>query len=203
MEAAIPDYVTHYYMASRAPFLNLSDLSEGALDPVMKHLAFERQSGQSSRVFGRRYMELRRLTEQKLRRLFVEAGGMPLRESPHYFVLGSSSWYQRLAKDTKQVTLDLVDLPEHATSITIPDSLTAMGLGEGFGLHVDAKPHHGKVYRLSELREVVERYGMPVDEQVGNYAVYQHGPFEKYIEVQLWADGPVARFLGANRPFTP
>jgi hypothetical protein len=197
MEAAIPDHVTHYYMASRPPFLNLSDLSEKALDPVMEHLAFERQSGQSSRVFGRRYMELRRLTEQKLRRLFVEAGGTPLRESPHYFVLGSSCWYQGLAKDTKQVTLDLVELPEDATSITIPDSVTAMGLGETFGLHVDAKPHHGKVYRLSELKEVVERYGMPVDEKVSNYDGYHHGPFEKYIEVQLWADGPVARFLEA------
>jgi hypothetical protein len=197
MEAVIPGYVTHYYLASRTPFLNLSDLSEKSLEPVIEHLAAERQSGQSSRVFGRRYMELRRLTEQKLRRLFVEAGGIPLRESPHYFVLGSSSWYQRLAKDTEHVTLDLVDLPEDATSITIPDSFTAMGLGEGFGLHVDPKPHHGTVYRLSELTEVVERYGMPVDEQVSNYAGYQYGPFEKYIEVQLWADGPVSRFLGA------
>jgi hypothetical protein len=82
-------------------------------------------------------------------------------------------------------------------SITIPDSFTAVGLGEGFGLRVDAKPHHGKVFCLSQLTEAVERYGMPVDEQVRNYAGYQHGPFEKYIEVQLWADGPVARFLGA------
>jgi hypothetical protein len=47
MEAVIPDYVTHYFMASRPPFLNLSDLSEEALDTVMEHLAGERQSGQS------------------------------------------------------------------------------------------------------------------------------------------------------------
>jgi hypothetical protein len=192
MPADIPDFVTHYYRAVRAPFLNLSKLSEESIDEVVEDLSAEHANGQSSRVFGRRYMELRRLTEEKLRRLFIEAGGAPRRVSPHYFVLGSSHWYEGLAKDMVQVTLSLADLPEDATSFTIPDSFTAMGLGQSFGLRVDPKPYHDRAYRLSDLSEILGRFGMPVDKP-GNYAGYQHGPFEKYVEVQLWADEPVAR----------
>lgn len=191
MDAAVPDFVTHYYRAGRAPFLNLSELDGASLDDVVEQLSAEHERGESSRVFGRRYMELRRLTEQRLRELFIRAGGAPGRRAPHYFVLGSSRWYEGLAADMKRVTLALADLPEEATSFTIPDSFTAMGLGERFGLRIEGQPYHGNVYRLSQLNEMVERFGMPVDEQ-RDYSGYQHGPFEKYVEIQLWDDGPIA-----------
>jgi hypothetical protein len=186
----IPDYVTHYYRSIRPPFLNLSDLPEESIDDIIGQLANEHAGGASSRLFGRRYMELRRLTEERLRRLFVEGGGRPTRDAPHYFVLGSSRWYEGLANDMASLTLDLSDLPKSATSFTVPDSFTAMGLGQRFGLYVDPRPYHGKVFQLSELREIIERYGMPVDD-IGDYAGYQSAPFEKYIEIQLWEDQPV------------
>jgi hypothetical protein len=77
VRADIPDLVTHYYIAGRAPFLNLSDLAEERLDAVILDLERERARGASARVFGRRYMELRRRTEEKLRSLFIEVGGTP------------------------------------------------------------------------------------------------------------------------------
>src|SRR6478735_2807956 len=108
---AIPSFATHYYLAGRAPFLNLSDLSDDAVDAVMSELETLRDDG-LRRVFGRRYMELRRLTEARLRELFVEAGGAPERRAPHYFVLGSSDWYRALFPDTREVRVELAQLPE-------------------------------------------------------------------------------------------
>jgi hypothetical protein len=65
-----------------------------------------------------------------------------------------------------------------------------MGLGADFGLHHDPRPYHQTVFRLDQLAEVVERYGLPADEGAG-YARYQFEPFERYIEVQVWSDAPV------------
>ena len=98
--ADVPRFVTHYHLADRAPFLNLSELSDPELTAVLAELDARRQRG-SHRVFGPRYMELRRLTEARLRRLFADAGGAPERTSPHYFVLGASAWYLGLAPDTQ------------------------------------------------------------------------------------------------------
>jgi hypothetical protein len=110
--------VTHYYLADKRPFLNLSDLSDAELESVMSDLEWRRAHAGLRRVFGRRYMELRRHTETKLRRLFVDAGGRPERTAPHYFVLGSSAWYRGLAPHTREVAIPLSELPADVTSLT-------------------------------------------------------------------------------------
>jgi hypothetical protein len=191
MNADVPDYVTHYAVAGRAPFLNLSDLPEEALDSVLGDLARERAGGASPSVFGGRYMELRRLTEEKLRQLFIARGGSPERIAPHYFVLGASRWYRGLARDMDEVIFKVAELPHDQTTFTYPDSFTSMGLGAAFGLHHEPRPGHGRVFRLNELAAAVERYGMPADEP-GTYDGYQFRSFEKYIEVQLWSDAPIS-----------
>jgi hypothetical protein len=192
---AVPDFVTHYHLATRAPFLNLSDLSPGDLAAVLDALEAERVAGASWRRFGRRYMELRRRTEGLLRQRFVAAGGEPVRDSPHYFVLGHSPWFAGLAADMVARTVPLSALPSAVTSFTYPDSMTSMGLGAEFGLPTEHRPHHGVVFRLEELAGVVERHGLPLDEP-GAYADYVSAPFEKYIEVQVWADEPVSTERG-------
>ena len=187
MSRALPDYVTHYYVAGRPPFLNVSGLTDPEWEVIRQDLEAERNAGRSSRVFGRRYLELRRATEVKLRDQFVAVGGKPERHTPHYFVLGSSAWFQGLAHEMHEVVVPLASLPEDVTSMTIPDSMTCMGLGGDFGLPVENRPHHGRVFRLSEISEAVEEFGLP-EEEPGNYAGYQHRSFEIYAEIQVWSD---------------
>jgi hypothetical protein len=186
--------VTHYHVNGRAPFLNLSDVAENELNEVVRDLERERAQGASARVFGRRYMELRRRTEDKLRTLFIEVGGRPERDAPHYFVLGSSAWYRGLSYGMREVVLPLDRLPSDVSSFTYPDSFTSMALGPHYGLPQEPRPYHERVYRLEELPEVIDVYGLPADE-VGEYDEYQHRVFEKYIEVQVWSDEPLRAFL--------
>jgi hypothetical protein len=183
----LPDYVTHYYVPGRRPFLNLSELTDQDWDVTREVLEVERETGSSFRVFGSRYLELRRATEARLRELFVAAGGEPERKAPHYFVLGSSEWFRGLAQDMQQVVIPLAALPDSATSMTIPDSVTAMGLGADYGISVDTKPHHGRVFRRSQFAAAIETFGIPED-RAGNYLGYQHRSFELYAEVQVWSD---------------
>jgi hypothetical protein len=195
MGEEIPTFVTHYHFADKPPFLNLSDLDEAELAPVMQDLERRRASSGLKRVFGARYMQLRRLTEGRLYELFLQAGGMPERKAPHYLVLGSSEWYRGLAADTCEVVLPLADLPTEVTSFTYPDSFTAMAFGPQFGLPLQPRPYHERVFRLAQLKDVIAKYGLPADGTEDRYEGYAHRAFEKYIEVQVWSDKPIRSFL--------
>ncbi len=193
--ADFPDFVTHYYLPGRAPFMNLSELDETALWDVIQELQELRRAGRNQRMFGRTYMAWRKATEAKLHRLFVDVGGRPERSCPHYFVLGTCRWYEQLAPGTQSIALPLSSLPAHATSFTYPDSFAAMGLGPDFGQPYHPQPYHGRVYLLDELAHVVQDHGLPDDAPDSEYEGYHLRPLEKYIEVQLWSDEPVRQFF--------
>lgn len=191
----VPAFVTHYHLSDKSPFMNLCDLSDTELQGVLRDLESRRARGSLKRVFGSRYMELRRLTEARMRDLFTAAGGSPERTSPHYFVLGACEWYKALSPDMCEVVVPLSGLPSNLTSVTYPDSFTAMGLGAPFGLVRATRPYHDRVFRVEELPDLIATYGVPVDRVDDAYAGYHRRPFEKYIEVQVWSDEPIRSFL--------
>ena len=193
--SALPEVVTHYYLAGRQPFLSLSELEDAELDAVLADLSTLRGAGRQHRPFGPRYIHLRRLTEARLRELFVAAGGQPERTAPHYFVLGESPWYRGLAENMAQTQLPLSTLPPDQTSITYPDSFTAMGFGPRFGIDYEPRPYHGRVFLLGELSGLVEQFGIPDPCWDGDYQAWATWPAEAYIEVQLWSDEPIAGYL--------
>lgn len=139
----LPGFVTHYYLAGRRPFLSLSELGETELAAVLADLGALRRAGKQHRPFGPRYMDLRRRTEGRLRELFIAAGGQPQRPAPHYFVLGDSPWYKGLGENMQRVQLPLSALPASQTSITYPDSFTAMALGASSGSAIKPSPTTG------------------------------------------------------------
>lgn len=196
----IPRFVTHYYPAEDPPFRNLSEVPKPERDKVISMLAGRRQQQpRFRRVFGAKYISLRLATEEKLRSLFLAAGGRPERKAPHYFVLGSSNWFEGLYPSTKSVVIPLDELDSLTTSITFPDSFTAMRLGETYGLPLEPfKPYHEKIYLLSQLSELIGEFGIPEDASNPDYSNYAQKPFEKYIEVQVWSNIPVQKFLSTE-----
>lgn len=193
--SSIPDFVTHYHLPGTRPFLNLSDLSVEELPGVLLALDKRREAGEHKRVFGSRYMDLRRRAEARLLELFEQAGGQPERAAPHYFVLGESAWYRGLAAGMQAAVMPLAELPSMITSFTYPDSFTATGLVADFGLPYESRPYHHRAFRMEELAEVVGLYGLPPEDPAPVYEGYEHRTFEKYIEVQVWSDRPIERFL--------
>lgn len=195
----LPEFATHYHLAERPPFLNLSDVGDSRIDDVIRELQQLRRVGRNHRRFGRTYLLWRRATEEKLYRLFIERGGKPERRAPHYFVLGSCRWFERLAKETRSVCIPLSELPDEVTSFTYPDSFGAMALGPEFGQGYDPRPYHEKVFRMSELPTVVQEFGLPDDSPADDYSDYHLKDGEKYIEIQLWSDDPIQRYLSPHK----
>lgn len=181
-------FVTHYHRADRRPFLNLGEVDDADVEAVLTGLV-----AGSRRRFGPRYLALRRATEARARELFVQAGGRPVRPHPHYFVLGESPWFAGLYDEPREVRVPLDRLPVEATSFTWVDSVTALGLGRDLGVPQPAEPERRRLHRIDELDlDVVD--ALPGHGPDG-YEGYQRRLLEGYVEVQLWSDEPVARYL--------
>jgi len=192
-----PDFVTHYYRADRMPFQNLSDLDDPELSKVLRDLSEPTSRSLSHRRFGPRYMNLRRATEEAARQLFTAAGGQPIRRGPYYFVLGESGWFAGLYLDVRTFQIALDALPMQATSFTLTDSITALGLGQPLGVPAAPWAHERQLYRLDQLDQIIGRYGMPENCATVSYADHQRQLLHHFVEVQLWSDEPLATELEA------
>jgi len=181
-------YATHYYRGDRRPFQSLSEVGEGDLAIVLAGLA-----GGSRRRFGPHYLPLRRATEAHARDLFIAAGGQPERPHPHYFVLGQSSWFRGLYDDPREVRIRLSQLGSDITSFTWTDSITALGLGQRLGVPQPAEEWKRRLYRLDQLDLAVA--DALVVEATDGYEGHQTQLLDFYVEIQLWADHPVAHYL--------
>ncbi|MGQ7262592.1 hypothetical protein [Vreelandella sp. V005] len=174
-----PKFATHYYLTEIGPFRRLSELPAGSEDPVFLDLLtrHQRESGYRRR-YGSNYIEVRREVEARLRELFVARGGKPPRRHPFYLVLGESPWFRDLNANQSGLKILLSELDLETTSLTYPDSFIALSR--------DDKPYFNHVFLLSEINELVTRFGIPENDYVVPYERYWETDFELYIEVQLW-----------------
>lgn len=181
----VPDFATHYYRASRAPFLNLSDLPDQQAMAVMAGLIRERREGVQQRPFGRTYIEMRRIAEDRLRRQFTALGGLPERRAPHYFVLGESPWFRGLATDMEEIRVGISDLPGAQTTVTWGDSFAAMEATRDFGLTFTPKPYYGRLYRLEDIADLAARYGIPKPDPEGYEGLAAADTPDTFVEIQV------------------
>lgn len=81
----IPNHITHYYLPDKKPFLNLSDLSDEEMKPIIANMEQRRLNGKIKRVFPEWYFSQRKEAEKNLLKAYIEKGGKPERNAPHYF----------------------------------------------------------------------------------------------------------------------
>lgn len=182
----ISETLSHYYR--EAPFQTLSELSPADAAPLLFSLAGKRRL--PYRLRHPEYLRRRRAIEQRMRRAFVEKGGQPRRQHPHYMILGRSTHWEILEPNV--VTVPLAALKNDAVSFTYTDSFYTYSATTLRGIPIPAQPHRGKVYCLDELDELVAAFGLPPgyddpDER-----------FDLYIEAQIWDDAPLDRILAAG-----
>jgi hypothetical protein len=168
------DRLYHYYEYRIGPFVNLSDL------PIEKAQKIQSEIKEKGAVFASKrdddYLKVRRELEDKVRSLFIEKGGKPERERPHYMTLGPCPWLISWYVEGRELSIPLSSFNKHIISFTYGDTFPAMRFKDG-------KPYRGIVYTLEEIDKAVEQYGLP---QSWN-ADGRHGP-DRYIEAQIWTD---------------
>lgn len=97
--------------------------------------------------------------------------------------MGESPWFRDLNADQRELRISLSELDPEVTSLTFPDSFVALTRND--------KPYYNQVFLLSEIDELVARFGVPGNDQLVPYERYWETEFELYIEVQLWDAPPV------------
>ncbi|HUV90779.1 MAG TPA: hypothetical protein VMY80_14070 [Anaerolineae bacterium] len=132
------------------------------------------------------YLQVRRELEARVRRLFVERGGKPQLEQPHYMILGSCPWVEGWYVDGREVRMPLAAFDPAIVSLTYGDTFPAMRLRDG-------KPYRGRVYRLDELAGLIRAYGLPQEWNPDG----RQGP-DRYIEAQVWDDEQIRAFLARD-----
>jgi hypothetical protein len=170
----VPDFLSHYYEASRGPFRNLSDLSLGEAEAILRRIRKEKDT-----FAGRRsadYLAVRRDLENQVRQKFIAKGGAPQRSRPHYMILGSCPWLKSWYLDGLELKIPLSKFDPSMLSFTYGDTFPAMRREDG-------KPYRKQVYTLAELPALIAAYGLPQEWNSEG----KLGP-DRYIEAQLWYD---------------
>ncbi|PYI55916.1 hypothetical protein [Paenibacillus flagellatus] len=168
----------HYFDASTGPFLNLSDLSGDDAERELERLRREGRTFAAGRPAD--YMDVRRSLEAKAREQFVRKGGRPVRRAPHYMTWGPCDWLASWYPEGKSLSVPVSSFSAVSVSFTYGDLFPAMRVRDG-------KPYRGQVFTLDEMRRLIGEYGFPQRWNPDG----AHGP-ERYIEVQVWDDGPLA-----------
>jgi hypothetical protein len=180
----IPNFLTHYYLPDRQPFLSLSDLKNQELKKVLEDLRLKTKKGESKRIFADWYVEDRKKTETFLRNGFIKKGGNIQRKNPIYFVLGRSEAYKAMIPEMLELELLLERIPKDSISFTYPDSMASLELESDLAYN---KPYHGQVFTFNELFDLIGQYGYPKDE----IARCSKFGFPNYIEAQVWCNIPL------------
>jgi len=172
----MPNFLTHYYEASRGPFRNLSDLSLEEAEAILNLIRKEKDTFAGRRTSS--YLAIRRDLENQIRQKFIAKGGVPQRSRPHYMIVGSCPWMMSWYLDARELRIPLAQFDPAILSFTYGDTFPALR-------YEDGKPYRKQVYTLAELPALISAYGLPQEWNPEG----KKGP-DRYIEAQIWDDAP-------------
>lgn len=174
----------HYYDKNGRPFSSLSNLPIEQANAIIR----ERKTTNPNSFCAKRsdnYMEKRLYFENILRTEFLKKGGKIERNSPHYMVIEKCDWLASWYDNSAYVKIPIEEFDLDTLSFTYGDSHPT------FSPQItDGKEYRKKLYLYDEIVEIIKKYGLPQDwNESGKF-----GP-ERYIEVHVWSDKTISRYM--------
>ena len=97
--------------------------------------------------------------------------------------VGECPWLLDWFNNGKELCIPIKEFDPYSISFTYGDLFPTMR-------YQDGKKYRGQIYTLNEINEVIKEFGLPQEwNPLGD-----NGP-ERYIEVQVWDDKPLTRWL--------
>ena len=103
---------------------------------------------------------------------------------PHYMTLGECLWFRDWYKESREIKISLLEFSPEIVSFTYGDLFPTMRFQ-------DEKPYRNRIYCLDEILDLIGQHGFPQDWNKDG----KLGP-ERYVEVQVWDDEPVGKYIG-------
>lgn len=179
-----PDFIRHYYIKDRGPFLNIMDLSLEERKKVAAEFNKMEEEGLMHRSLPDWYLIQRENADKKLRELSKAEGLELKRKSPHFFSLGVSYGFEWAYKGNCLY----IDIP-----IEKVKSKLLFSIGDTFWLFAESLHPEGfklkkrwyqnKLYTYEDVINILTEVGI----DISNESAYKdHGVF--IVETFIWDD---------------
>ena len=178
-------FLYHYFEKSKGPLLSLSALPQDEANKIQGSLVSGGKTFAAQR--NERYLPRRKELERLVHDLFVEKGGKPEKETPHYFVIGECPWLSTWYEQADYIKIPITEFNLQTVSFTYGDTFPTFSPKVTYGLE-----YRNTVYTYEEIIGIIEKYGMPQDK-------WDEPIFAQpcYVEAQVWSDEPVLRYRAA------
>jgi len=151
-------FLYHYFEKSKGPLLSLSALPLNKATMIQNKIISERKTFAAQR--NERYLPRRKELERLVYSLFIEKGGKPEKETPHYFVIGECPWLMTWYEQADFIKIPIEEFDVQTVSFTYGDTFPTFSPNVNDGLE-----YRKKVYTYEEIIKVIEKYGMPQDKR--------------------------------------
>jgi hypothetical protein len=175
--------IRHYYHQDDEPFKTLSSLS--AQEAVRIISSLRDRTGTVYRRFSNpaQYLHQRRETESWIRAEFIKKGGQPISQYPQYFVADRSIWIEDgYNRQSRSIQMPISAFNLDTVSFTYPDSMISYWLKSQKEQVFYQPEYHGRVFVLSEIGTIIERFGIPDRE----WQTAGSRKYDLFIEAQVW-----------------
>ena len=176
-------HLYHYFERKIGPFVSVSGLS------IEEAMIVQSQLTTPFHIENRnkRYYERRKYLEQLVRSMFIEKGGRPVLEVPHYMVIGECPFLATWFEDSAYIKIPIDEFDLQTLSFTYGDTFPT------FSERItDGMEYRKKVYLYDEILAMIRKYGLPQDSWDETY----ESPC--YVEVQVWSDIPINQYRSVS-----
>jgi hypothetical protein len=189
-----PDYIVHYYLPDKQPFLNLSELSDNERTPIVNELNRNSEEGKMKRAFPYWYFSQRKEAEENLLKAFIKLGGKPERNSPHYFCLGESIGMEfTYNQNFKKITTPINQL-NCQVMFSIGDTLWTFAQSQNPNQKWKNKWYQGKLYTFKETCEIIKKINLDLKskDSLNSNQVF-------HIEALIWSDSEIKKLITTQK----
>ncbi len=175
--------LTHYHHKNDAPFQNLSSLADEEALRVISNL--REREGSVYRRFRNpeQYLKQRREAERWVKQEFIKKGGQPISAYPHYFVVERAKWIEEgYSGESRVVQFPVSAFQLEQVSFTYSDSMISYWLKSQTNQVFYRCEYHGQVFMLSEIRRIIDAFGVPNEE----WRTEEARKYDLFIEAQVW-----------------
>jgi hypothetical protein len=191
--AQLPEIITHHDDPRRGLCQNLCNGPGADAEGILaEQRASLRASGQPGRL-KENYLERRTRVEAWLLAGRTRQLGKPAREHPIDFVLGHMADGRDPIRP-RSLQVPLAAFARDMVTFTYPDSMTSFEIAAQAPDGAQRRDDHGQIFTLDEIREVVAAHGLPD----ARGPIGASGTPDRFIEVQVWDERPIRRFLAAG-----
>jgi hypothetical protein len=180
-----PEVMTHNYDPDRGAFRNICELPNAEAESILNDI---RAAGK--RRIRANYLQRRLAVEDWLMSESKKRLGSTSLERPIYFFLGDYADGHDRSRPQSFI-IPLAEFSADMLTFTYPDSMASLPIATRDDHLPHRKEYHGRVFTLPEINDVVAKFGMPGDRWKTDPSMR----YDRFIEVQVWNDGPIKRFL--------